>query len=162
MRAWRKSNKSEPVASQRRGAAAGQRRNAAAPRGGGRSCRQRLRLCSELLGRPEFHSGRVAEKNIKDPIQIPEDFDDSAWTLLDVPHDLIIGGEYNQAKVGVSFILFDHKANAIAHGASASSGAGDHNATLTITNAKLWSVVVRIFTPWYPTWSETTKRSWTL
>ena len=52
MRAWRKSNKLEPAASQRRGAAAGQRRNAAAPRGGGRSCRQRLRSRSELLGRP--------------------------------------------------------------------------------------------------------------
>ena len=52
MRAWRKSNKLERAASRRHAAAAGQRRNAAAPRGGGRSCRQRLRSCSELLGRP--------------------------------------------------------------------------------------------------------------
>ena len=52
MRAWRKSSKLEPAASQRRGAAVRQRRNAAAPRGGGRSCRQRFRSCSELLGRP--------------------------------------------------------------------------------------------------------------
>ena len=52
MRAWRKSNKSEHVASQRRAAAAGLPGNGAAPRGGGRSCRQRLRSRSELLGRP--------------------------------------------------------------------------------------------------------------
>ena len=52
MRAWRKSNKLEHAASQRRAAAAGLHGNAAAPKGGGRSCRQRLRSCSELLGRP--------------------------------------------------------------------------------------------------------------
>ena len=50
MRAWRKSNKLEPAPAS--AAAAGQRRNDAAPRGGGRSCRQRFRSCSELLGRP--------------------------------------------------------------------------------------------------------------
>ena len=49
---WRKLAELQPAASQRRSPAAGQRRNAAAPRGGGRSCRQRLRSCSELLGRP--------------------------------------------------------------------------------------------------------------
>ena len=49
---WQKSAELQPAASQRRATAAGQHRNAAAPRAGGRSCRQRLRLCSELLGRP--------------------------------------------------------------------------------------------------------------
>lgn len=28
--------------------------------------------------------------------EITPDFDDSSWTLIDLPHDMLIGGEYNQ------------------------------------------------------------------
>lgn len=31
---------------------------------------------------------------------LSETFDDSVWDVIDVPHDFIIGGEYNQSTPG--------------------------------------------------------------